>query len=88
MDNESIFLLQCLDCNCNDCGYMVRDFEAYKESEALAIKINPNVPKNNIANYGFCEKLKKSVKFYIGILSIENQKCFLHRKILTQITKK
>lgn len=26
---ESIYLLQRVDCNCNDCGLMVRDMEAY-----------------------------------------------------------
>ena len=27
--------LQCIDCNCNDCGFMVRNLEKYKESLAL-----------------------------------------------------
>ena len=26
MDKESIFDLQKIDCNCNDCKYLVRDF--------------------------------------------------------------
>lgn len=31
LDKESIFLLQKLDCNCNDCGFMKRDFEEFKK---------------------------------------------------------
>ena len=31
MDSQSAYLLQKLDCNCNDCGYMVRDFVRHKE---------------------------------------------------------
>ena len=33
MDKESIYLLQKIDCNCNDCKFMERDFEAYKKWE-------------------------------------------------------
>jgi hypothetical protein len=32
MDKESIYELQKLDCNCNDCGYMVRDFARFNQS--------------------------------------------------------
>lgn len=32
MDKESIIELQKIDCNCNNCGYMVRDFEKFKQS--------------------------------------------------------
>jgi hypothetical protein len=32
MDKESIFELQKIDCNCNDCKFMVRDFEKFKQS--------------------------------------------------------
>lgn len=35
MDKESIFLLKKIDCNCNDCKYLVRDFKKYEESLAL-----------------------------------------------------
>lgn len=33
MDKESIYLLQKLDCNCNDCGLMKRDFATYQKWE-------------------------------------------------------
>lgn len=29
MDKESILALQRIDCNCNDCVFMVRDLEKY-----------------------------------------------------------
>ena len=32
MSKEGIIELQKLDCNCNDCGYMVRDFDRYNAS--------------------------------------------------------
>lgn len=32
MDKESIIELQKIDCNCNDCKFMVRDFEKYQKS--------------------------------------------------------
>lgn len=30
MDKNSAYELQKIDCNCNDCGYLVRDLEKYK----------------------------------------------------------
>ena len=35
MDNESIYELQLIDCNCNDCIFMVRDMGKLKESIEL-----------------------------------------------------
>lgn len=33
MDKESQYYLQCLDCNCNECIHMERDFEKFKKWE-------------------------------------------------------
>lgn len=33
MTKESIYELQKIDCNCNDCFYMTRDFDRYKKWE-------------------------------------------------------
>lgn len=33
MEKDSIYLLQKLDCNCNDCAFMVRDFDTFKKWE-------------------------------------------------------
>lgn len=35
MDKESIYLLQKIDCNCNDCKHMIRDFDEFKKWEAI-----------------------------------------------------
>ena len=35
MDKESIFELQKIDCNCNDCKFMVRNIQKFKESQEL-----------------------------------------------------
>lgn len=35
MDKDSIILLQKIDCNCNDCKFMVRDLWKYQRSEAI-----------------------------------------------------
>lgn len=35
MTKESIYELQRIDCNCNDCGFMKRNFDAYKKWEAI-----------------------------------------------------
>lgn len=32
MDAQSTIELQKIDCNCNDCGFMMRDIEKYKQS--------------------------------------------------------
>lgn len=32
MDKESTYLLQCVDCNCNDCVFMQRDTDRYARS--------------------------------------------------------
>ena len=33
MDKESIIALQRIDCNCNNCGFMERDFCTYQKWE-------------------------------------------------------
>lgn len=35
MDKESIYQLQNIDCNCNDCKFMVRDFVALEQSKKM-----------------------------------------------------
>ncbi len=38
MDKESIYELQKIDCNCNDCIFMIRDIEKYKEWQEKRLK--------------------------------------------------
>lgn len=39
MTPESIFELQLIDCNCNDCKFMERDLEKYKKSSEFHYKL-------------------------------------------------
>ncbi len=39
MDLESRIELQKIDCNCNDCKFMIRDFEKYKKSRDWHYKL-------------------------------------------------
>ena len=34
MDTQSTYLLQLIDCNCNDCKYMVRDFDRLEQAKS------------------------------------------------------
>ena len=77
MDKQSTQLLQLIDCNCNDCNHMVRDFEkleSHKKSyEGTGLM-------DNLA-YGNCSKLNKPVIFIPNVCQIETQNCFEHRKV-------
>lgn len=71
MDKESVYELQKIDCNCNDCGYMKRNLN--------------KPPKKNTPspiNYGFCLRFNKQVSFIPAVLQLDTQDCFVHRKQL------
>lgn len=76
MNKESIYELQKIDCNCNNCGYFVRDIEKTKKlnknEQIIACKIH----------YGFCSKLNKDVGEIANICLLHTQQCFVHRKDL------
>lgn len=79
MDKESIYLLQCIDCNCNNCGYFKRDIEKTalqnKNEQIIACKIH----------YGECLKFNKQVGEIANIALLHTQNCFVHRKdLITQ----
>lgn len=76
MDKESKYLLQKIDCNCNDCKHMVRDFvklEAHKQS------YNGTGLTDRLA-FGDCKKFNKPVSFIPETCQLETQHCFEHRK--------
>jgi len=81
MDKESIILLQKIDCNCNDCKFMIRDFDKYKSFDNLYTNERGQVtsPSHRI-NYGYCSKLDKPVSFIANVCQLETQSCFEHRK--------
>jgi len=114
--------LEQLDCNCNNCKFMIRDMDKFKESlelhhkwqldyfnsqksklinkanwykkqfydletwdilmsEAENMKFQFN-KKECLINYGFCSKFNKEVSFIPTYHSLENQDCFIHRRVL------
>lgn len=79
MDKESIYELQKIDCNCNDCAFMVRDFEKKKYWDSTELHKDQKNASYRI-HYGKCEKLAKDVSFIPNICQIETQGCFTHRK--------
>ncbi len=83
MDKESVYELQKIDCNCNDCGFMVRDFEKYRSFDHLYTNSQGKVtnPSHRI-NYGNCNKFNKPVSFIPNRCQPETQDCFIHRKDL------
>lgn len=77
MNKENILELQRIDCNCNDCAFLERDFEKTnkhrKSYEGTGLK--PSLM------YGKCKKFNmKQISFIPNICMIETQKCFIHRK--------
>lgn len=119
MTKESIVALQKVDCNCNDCGFMVRDFERFNVSvkqhhewqldlfttnkakllekaqewekkgdtdkgTALreeAAKMNFVFDKSEChIQFGNCTQFNTPVSFIPGVLQLETQGCFVHRK--------
>jgi hypothetical protein len=69
MNKESIYELQLIDCNCNDCKFMQRDLSK-PPTKGQAAKIN----------YGQCLKFDKPVTFIPAVCQLDTQNCFEHRK--------
>lgn len=81
IEKESIKLLQDIDCNCNDCFFMTRDFEKYKSFDNQYKDKNGHItnPSHRL-HYGKCSKFNKEVSFIPNTCQIETQECFKHRK--------
>ena len=79
MDKESIFELQLIDCNCNDCIYMVRDLDKKKQWDETELHKDQKNASHRI-HYGNCTKINKPVSFIPNTCQLETQKCFKHRK--------
>jgi hypothetical protein len=76
MDKQSSHLLQLIDCNCNDCIFMKRDFEQLTKHKA---SYKGTGLMDNL-NFGHCNKLNKKVTFSPGTLQLDTQHCFKHRR--------
>lgn len=79
INKESIYLLQKIDCNCNDCIFMVRDFAKRESFNHLH---EGQLNASHRLNYGNCTNsdINKPVSFIPNWCQIETQKCFKHRK--------
>ena len=76
MNKESILDLQIIDCNCNDCIYLERDFERtnrHKQSY-IGTGLSDNL------QYGHCKKKRVPISFIPNTCQLETQDCFVHRK--------
>lgn len=81
LDKESLYLLQKIDCNCNDCIFMKRDIDKYNSFNSLHTNSKGEVTKSSFrVNYGNCTKFNKPVSFLPGTCQIETQECFKHRR--------
>ena len=77
MDKNSLYELQLIDCNCNDCAFMVRDFEKMKSFDHLH---QGQLKASHRCNYGTCSKFNKPVAFIPNTCQLDTQECFKHRK--------
>lgn len=80
MDRESRIELQRIDCNCNDCGYMVRNIEKYKSFDLLYTENGIVTKPGHRPMYGVCIKHNRSISFIANTCQPGNQSCFKHRR--------
>jgi hypothetical protein len=69
MNKDSIYELQKIDCNCNDCIFMKRDMTRLPQKHTV-------MP----INYGWCTFFDKEVSFIPATCQLDTQTCFKHRK--------
>lgn len=81
MTKESIYELQIIDCNCNDCFYLVRDTDKYKSFNDIHTRSDGKIENaSHRILYGQCIKFSKPISFIPNVCQIETQQCFVHRK--------
>ena len=78
MDKESAYLLQLIDCNCNNCKFMIRDNSRLN----LHRKSYEGTGLMDDLHFGDCDKFKKQISFIPNTCQLETQKCFEHRRSL------
>lgn len=77
MNKQSIIELQKIDCNCNDCKFMIRDLEKFKSLDYLH---KGQEKASHRIHYGACDKLNKEVSFIPNTCQLDTQDCFRHRR--------
>lgn len=68
--------LQRIDCNCNDCKFMVRDLAKLQAH----IDTYKGTGLMDRLNFGDCTKFNKPVNFIPVTCQVHTQECFKHRK--------
>ncbi len=68
--------LQLIDCNCNDCIFLVKDCKKNQKHK--------DFNSEDGLEYGYCEKKKINVSYIPDICQVETQECFLHRKLVIE----
>ena len=76
MDKASRIEFQKIDCNCNDCMFMKRDFAKLDVHK----KTYEGTGLMDRLAYGECKKFNNDVSFIPEVCQIETQKCFQHRR--------
>ena len=75
MDKESKYELQKIDCNCNDCYFLERDFEkTNKHKDSYK-----GTGLSDHFQYGKCKKDGRELFFSPNTCQVETQDCFEHR---------
>ncbi len=69
--------LQKIDCNCNDCIFMIRDIEKKKSFDYLH---KGQEKASHRLSYGYCVEFAKNISFIPNICQPQTQYCFQHRK--------
>lgn len=89
LDKESILELQKLDCNCNDCKFMVRDFEKFKTSTEFHYKMQLNyfniIRDKLVKAANFWKKIKNDLERYNDILTEADNMKFVFDKSTVSI---
>jgi len=75
-NKESNYLLQKIDCNCNDCKFLQRHSSRLKAHKLTY----EGTGLMDDLQFGFCIKQQKEISFIPNICQLETQKCFEHRK--------
>ena len=80
MQKDSIIALQKIDCNCNDCIFMIRDLEKRKSFDIQYLINGIATDPSWRPAYGNCSKFNKPVSFLPNTIQIDTQECFKHRR--------
>lgn len=67
--------LNMIDCNCNNCKHLIRNFEKLQEHK----ESYKGTGRMDNMQFGYCQKLRKQISFIPNTCQLETQLCFEHR---------